>query len=147
MVRCNACFGIAQNGTSTHIHVDDVVRALRLAAEKSEAGGQVYIVTDGQTYSTRQIYTLICRALGKPVPRWAVPTVVLRGAARCGDVLERLLHRRVPLTSATLDKLIGSAWYSSEKITRELGYRPTRTLADAMPQMVEAYRREAMREA
>ncbi len=125
------------------VHVDDVVQALRLAAERAEANGRVYIVTDGQTYSTRQLYVLICQALGRPVPRWSVPAGVLRFAARMGDGLERILRRRLPLSSATLDKLLGSAWYRGERIQRELGYRPTRTFPEALPEMVEEYKRRA----
>lgn len=122
------------------VHVDDVAQALLLAADKDEAHGKVYIVTDGQTYSTRQIYTLLCRALGKPLPRWVLPAAVLYGAARVGDVLARFLPRPPPLTSAVLDKLLGSACYRSDRIQRELGFRPSRTLADALPEMVEEYR-------
>lgn len=122
------------------VHVDDVAQALLLAADKDEAHGKVYIVTDGQTYSTRQIYTLLCRALGKPLPRWVLPAAVLYGAARVGDVLARFLPRPPPLTSAALDKLLGSACYRSDRIQRELGFRPSRTLADALPEMVEEYR-------
>jgi nucleoside-diphosphate-sugar epimerase len=38
-----------------------------------------------------------------------------------------------------LDKLIGSAWYSSEKISRELGYRPAYTLKNALPEIVAEF--------
>jgi nucleoside-diphosphate-sugar epimerase len=123
------------------VHVDDVVQALVLAAEKPAANGQMYLVTDGQAYSARQIETLIRRALGKPLPRWAVPASVLRFGARLGDVAGNLLHRRMPLNTSALEKLLGSAWYSNEKIRRELSFRPRRTLADALPEMVEEYRR------
>lgn len=122
------------------VHVDDVVQALLLAAESPLARGQTYIVTDEQTYSTRQLYTLICSALGRPVPGWTVPVTLLKLAARLGDLIGAVRDRPLAFSSDALDKLIGSAWYSSDKIHRELGYRPTRTLEAALPEMVAEYR-------
>lgn len=122
------------------VHVDDVVQALLLAAERPTARGQVYLVTDEQTYSTRRLYTLICRALGRPVPGWTLPVALLQLAARLGDLIGAVRGRPLAFNSDALDKLTGSAWYSSDKIHRELGYRPRRTLEAALPEMVTMYR-------
>lgn len=122
------------------VHVDDVVQALLLAAQRPEAVGRTYIVTDGQTYSTRQIYAAICDALGRPVPRWSVPMPILRFGARVGDAIARVSGKPFPLTSTALEKLVGSAWYSSGKIGRELGFVPRRTLETALPEMVARHR-------
>jgi nucleoside-diphosphate-sugar epimerase len=37
--------------------------------------------------------------------------------------------------------LTGSAWYSSGKIARELGFRPKVTFEDALPEMIDWYRK------
>lgn len=118
------------------IHVRDVVAAALLAARRPDANGRCYIVTDGRTYSSREIEDAIRRALGRTVPRWHVPLLALRLLARGGDVLERFRGRRVLFDSSTLQKLVGSAWYSSERIQRELGYRPSITLLEALPEIV-----------
>lgn len=123
------------------IHVDDVVQALLLAAENPAANGQTYIVTDGRTYSTHQIYAAICRALGRQSPRWTIPVGLLRAVAKLGDALGKLRGGRFVFDSEVLDKLIGSAWYSCRKVETELGYRPTRFLEDGLPEMVDEYRR------
>ena len=117
-------------------HVDDVVQAALLVSEHPQANGQTYIVTDGRYYSTRDIYQAIRAALGKPSARWALPLACWQAAAKLGDVL----GRGFPLNSEVLEKLTGSAWYSSDKIRRELGYRPAHTLTDALPEMVAHYR-------
>jgi nucleoside-diphosphate-sugar epimerase len=122
------------------VHVDDVVRALMLAAENPAANGQVYIVTDDRPYSTREMYESISRALGRPVAGWAMPLWLLRLGARLGDLAQRVFGPSIPLTSSRLDKLFGSAWYSSDKIRRELGFMPQRTFFDALPEMVKAYK-------
>jgi UDP-glucose 4-epimerase len=123
------------------VHVDDVVRAMLLVTQHPQADGQVYIVTDGQTYSTRRIYELICKGLGKQPWRWSIPQSLFRAGARMGDLIEAISGRRFVFDSNALAKLLGSAWYSSEKITRELGYRPTRTLDDSIKEMVAVYKR------
>jgi UDP-glucose 4-epimerase len=122
------------------VHVDDVVKALLLTAESPAANGQVYIVTDEQVYSTREIYAAICRALGRRLPTWNVPAWLLRAGGRLGDALESITGRRMPVNHATLEKLLSSAWYSSDKIRRELGFRPTHTLYKALPQMIAEHR-------
>lgn len=122
------------------VDVRDVVQAALLAAVNPVAAGKTYIVTDGQSYSTRQIYEWICSALGRPVSRWTIPLVWLRAAARIGDAIGRVVGRRFIPDTATLDKLVGSAWYSSERISRELGYRPACNLRDVLPGMVAEFR-------
>jgi nucleoside-diphosphate-sugar epimerase len=118
------------------VDVRDVVQAALLAATSSAAAGEVYIVTDGQTYSTRQIYECICEALQLTVPRWTVPLPLLRIAARVGDIFGRMRGRRFMFDTSALDKLIGSACYSSSKITRDLGYQPSFTLKSSLPAIV-----------
>jgi nucleoside-diphosphate-sugar epimerase len=122
------------------VHVDDVVRALLLAAANPQARGQTYIVTDGEVYSTRMIYEWVCIALGRTVPTWSVPISLLRLTARLGDAIGRLSHKPFPINSGALEKLLGSAWYSSKKISHELGFTPEHTLKEAIPEMVASYR-------
>jgi nucleoside-diphosphate-sugar epimerase len=121
------------------IHVDDAVHAALLAAAHPRAAGQVFLVTDGCEYSTRWLYEQIRLALGRPVPSWMVPLRVLSTAASVGTLIERVSGRAMPLTRTGLNKLTGNAWFSSEKIRRELGFIPRHRLAEEIPRLVEAY--------
>jgi nucleoside-diphosphate-sugar epimerase len=116
------------------------VDAALLVANHPVANGQCYIVTDGRLYSTRELYELMSRGLGKRIPRWSVPLGVLKAAARVGDVMGRVRGKRAVFDSDALEKLTGDAWYSSEKIAKELGYRPRATFEDALPEMIAWYR-------
>lgn len=122
------------------VHVADVVQAAMLVMTRPEANGQRYIVTDGRVYSTRQLYELICQALGKSVPLWHLPLWVLAGAARAGDLAGQVLGRRALFDSDALEKLTGSACYRSEKITRQLGYCASLTFDRALPELIAWYR-------
>ena len=123
------------NGRSM-VHVQDVVEAALLAGQQPRACGETYIVTDGRSYSTRQIHDWICDVLGKARPGWSVPTGALRFAARLGDGIGALRGRRVAFDSDALDKLTGSSLYSCKKIEHELGFRPQRDLCSALPEIV-----------
>lgn len=118
------------------IHVDDLVRAAWLSAENPAAAGQIYIVSDGGDYSTRQLYDMIRTALGRPPRKWSVPLPLIRAAAGAGDVFRLIGGRRLPLDSDSLQKLTGSASYSAAKIRRELGFVPGHTLQQALPDIV-----------
>lgn len=115
------------------VHVEDVVQAAMLAAERPEAIGQTYIVTDGVPYSTREIYTWICEGLGRPLPHWNLPMPVLRALVKVGDGIGHLRGRRFVFNSNALDKLVNSACYCSHKIERELGFRPRHHLRESLP--------------
>jgi nucleoside-diphosphate-sugar epimerase len=119
------------------VHVDDVVQAALLSATKPEASRQTYIVTDGQPCSTREMYEWICEALGKPVPVWHVPEIVLRGLAGLGDWVGKLRGRRFMFDRDSWNKLSGSSWYSSHKIKNELGFRPHHHLRDSLKDILQ----------
>lgn len=139
---------LPENGNRrSMVHVDDAVQALMLAADSTAAAGNVYLVTDNQVYSTRQIYDAVCRALGKPIPRFNVPSWCISLAAFAGDLVRLTTGANVPLTRATVSKLQSSAWYSADKIRHELGYQPVHTLYSALPGMVAAYRAGVMTQA
>ena len=123
------------------VDVRDVVQAALLAAANPASAGQVYIVTDNQAHSTRQIYEWISAALRRPVPAWTIPLSLLRVVARAGDMIGCLSGRRFMLDTDALDKLTGSAWYSSDKISRELNYRPAHTLMSSIPEIVAEVRK------
>ena len=99
------------NNRRSMIHVDDLVRALILVAEDDRAKGEIYIATDGESYSSRQIYETFCFLVGKTTPQWSVPRVIF-------DIVARLsphLHYKV-------NKLLGDECYSSKKL-QSLGFK------------------------
>ncbi len=124
------------------VHVKDVARAAILAAESPNANVQTYIVTDGRPYSTRELYALMCLALGRRRPRVCIPRKLLQSMARFGDIIGRLRGRRFIFDSYSLEKLSSSAWYSSKKIENELGFRSEYDLEKALPEMIAALRGE-----
>lgn len=117
------------------VHVDDVVAALCLVAEDDRASGRTYNVVGPQAPSGRELFDTMRKVLGLPECRWTVPESALHLAAHCGDGLEKLFKRRLPLDSEALERLLGSAWYSSGRIERELGWQAKVSLEDGLREM------------
>lgn len=93
------------------IHVDDLVRAIIMIAEINHNNGEIFIATNDEPYSSREIYESMCDSLGKTVPRWAVPRLFF-------DILSYIS----PTLKYKFDKLLGDEHYSSKKIN-SLGFK------------------------
>jgi UDP-glucose 4-epimerase len=124
------------SGKRSLVHVEDVVDAAILVAQKPEAAGQVYIVSEPRPYSSRELYEIVLKALGRRPPRWHVPRALLASGALVGDLGERLTRRRLPFDSAALSRLSLPAVYSAAKIERELGFKAKKSFEMAAHDLV-----------
>jgi nucleoside-diphosphate-sugar epimerase len=115
------------------VHVEDVVRAALHCADDPRAFRRTYIMTDGHPYSGREIYCLLCRAVGRSPRTHGVPFGVLRTVAAAGDVLGRLRGKPLGFNGEALDKLLGWACYRCDRIQLETGFQSLYTLEQSMP--------------
>jgi nucleoside-diphosphate-sugar epimerase len=122
------------------LHVQNSVQAVCLCLRASSFKRAAYIVADTDPYCVTDLYDWLRAGLGKAPPRCRVPLWILKGGARCGDMLQAISGRSVPLTTQQLIKLIGGAWYSSTAITRELGYQASYSFEKAVPELIAFYR-------
>ena len=100
------------------IHVDDLVRAILLVAKEKKANGEIFIATDGASYSSRDIYNAMCIVLGKSIPKWSVPKFLFDMAS--------LISPRIKYK---VNKLFDNECYSSKKLEK-LGFKARKTLKD-----------------
>jgi len=98
------------------IHVDDVVQALLLLVNIQQANGEIFIATDGRTYSSRNIYETMCYVLDKNIPNWSVPRLLFNVIARLSSGFKY-----------KIDKLLGDECYSSKKL-QSLGFKAQKQL-------------------
>lgn len=124
------------------LHVNNVALAVRriLEAEAQNPMQDCYIVTDADPYNVTDIYEWLRRGLGKSPPRVRVPLWLLESAAGVGEVLQSFTRRSIPLTRATLQKLLAPAWYCPDAIIRDLNYRARFSFEDALPELIAFYR-------
>lgn len=100
------------------VHVDDLIKAILLVSENNSSNGEIYIVTDGIPYSSREIYEVMLELSGRSIPKWSVPLVLFNLAA----IFSVSFRYKV-------NKLFEDAYYSSEKIN-SIGFKPQRTLKE-----------------
>ena len=100
------------------IHVDDLVKAILLVSKDKRANGEIFIATDGISYSSREIYNAMCNAAGKSIPRWSVPKTLFDIASL---VSPRIKYK--------INKLLGDECYSSGKL-KAISFKAQRTLRE-----------------
>ena len=100
------------------VHVDDLVKAILLVAKDDRTNGEIFIVTDGVPHSSREIYEVMCKLLGRSIPKWYVPKFIFNFAA----FFSLSLRQKV-------NKLFEDDYYSSEKI-QSIGFKPQRSLKE-----------------
>jgi nucleoside-diphosphate-sugar epimerase len=120
------------------VHVEDVTDAAILVSRRPEAAGKIYIVAEPRAYSSREIYEIVMRSLGRKLPRWHVPHAALVALALTGDAGRRLTKRQFPFDSDGLRRLSRPACYSTALIHRELGFQTSRAFVDSTQQLLDA---------
>jgi nucleoside-diphosphate-sugar epimerase len=133
-------------GAMNCIYVGNLVEAALLAAEKPEAVGQIYNLTDGEFISKRRFIESIVEGMGLPhpkpvgVPLWLARIMAsyLENRARKHGSPKppRLTQGRLKLLGLNLD-------FSIEKAKRELGYRPRWNFDEGMRETVAWYKQNA----
>jgi UDP-glucose 4-epimerase len=98
------------------IHVDDLVEAILLVSNDKRANREIFILTDGISYSTRKIYNIMRVLVGKREVKWSIPRKIFN-----------IVGLLSPRFKFKLDKLFGNECYCSKKI-EELGFRAKKTL-------------------
>ena len=107
------------------VYVGNVVAGIMAILNNAREGVATYILKDREDYSTRTVYSAICRELERkprfvPVPAWAV---------RFGGML-----------SEDFRKLTGSFRVSSARIERDFGFSPHFSLEEGIARTVAWYR-------
>lgn len=124
------------------VGVEDLCRALLLAAGMPRAAGAAWPVTDGRAYHWRTIEEAIYRGLGRRPPRWPAPRALWYLGALGGELAGRMGLRSAPglrhyrLLTAAQEPV------DDRQTRRVLGYNPRGTLAAAMPGIIEWMRRQ-----
>ena len=106
------------------VDVRDVIRIAVLVGQINSSAKGLYQVTDGNLYTTRQMLDFIREACGKRPSHIAIPKLLFIIPARIGDIIGRIMKKRFYFDSDSLNKLAGNAWFSSDRIEKELHFNP-----------------------
>ena len=112
-----------------HVHVDDAVEGLWLAATRPEAAGDHFLLAGPETTTLADLSSLVARAVGRPLPRRHVPTAVARAVAAAVDMAAQAgvgFGSRDPLVNhEKLDVMTLPIAFDVAKARRLLGFSPS----------------------
>lgn len=115
-----------EGGARSMVGLVDLARLLLLLPQVVDEGLHTWIVTDGESYTTRHMYQLLSEALGRTrggqLPGWC-----WRLFATALDVLQR-----EPIGNS-YSKLFGAERYNNQALLGATGWQPCQTLASAAP--------------
>ncbi len=104
------------------VHVDDLVEAMLLAAEKAPTGAH-YIISTGDL-STQEMFEFLSRETGIPVP-WEAPEPLVRLVGNLLDPLGRLFSWQPPLSRERVHYVYDRCVrVKGDKAKQELGWQP-----------------------
>lgn len=116
--------------------VEDLATALLLAAGSKQTS-KTYTVTDGQDYPIAAIEEAVYRVLGKRLPRWKTPAVILYAAAAVAGVAVRIAGRESSISSRTYRNLTSDNLFTNNEICTGLGFQPTQNLYQVLPEIAD----------
>jgi UDP-glucose 4-epimerase len=108
----------------TLVYEKDVAKAVSLALSHPLAAGQIYNLSDGHFHKMGEIIETMCRALERPVPRFALPLSTARFAAGIIESGAKLLGLKSPIVRAMVDTYREDVAVDSSRIRSDLGFVP-----------------------
>ena len=127
-----------RNNRRSMISVADLIEVAIRAGQDTRANGEVFIVSDGEYYSTQRIYQAMCDALNKPVPKWTFPVWPLSILAGVGDIIGAVTRRPFAFNSEALRRITGSACYQNTHVCHKLDWQPAETLESSLPNIIKS---------
>lgn len=112
----------------------NVAAAVRAVIAAPAAARETFFVSDGFDFSTPELVRAIARALGRPARLVPVPEGAFRLAGRLGDRLG------APLTTAAVDRLLGSLCVDTGHLRAVTGWAPAVTPAQGLAEVAAWYR-------
>ena len=127
------------------ISVEDLCQAAIVTAESAASKCQIYTVCDGEVYTPNSLEHAIYGALGRKKPGWRTPRMVFYAASLGAQIANNLGIWNNDMGLRTYRNLIGGdgAGQASqqqkicEKISTELGFKPSQTFYDVLPEIIE----------
>ena len=127
------------------VGVGDVSEAIRISVSSDKANGKVYTLTDGMSYSLKEIEKRIYVGKGRKPPRWGSPRLLAYSVAFSAEILVRLLNLlgiRFQLINGinrqSYYNLFNENLFDNALVCDELGFKPGSTLYDSLPSIMSS---------
>jgi nucleoside-diphosphate-sugar epimerase len=119
-------------------YVENVAQAVVLALESPQAVGNIYTITNGEHALLWDIIRNVLRFLNIPTPKRVVSVKLAWSAAWLMETLAAFTRREPLLTRYSVLILARTQTYNIQAAQRDLGYRPSISLADGITKTLAA---------
>jgi nucleoside-diphosphate-sugar epimerase len=123
------------------IYIDDLVDGMLLCGTKSEALGNVYILTGEEPTTLNRLVQVIAEVLEVPAPRWRFPVTPVYLAGLMCELLCKPLGINPPLYRRRVDFFRKTRSFDISKAKRELGFAPKTDLKTGIGLTADWYRK------
>jgi nucleoside-diphosphate-sugar epimerase len=129
-----------QGASFTLIHIADLTRAVRLAAESPRAEGETMFVGHPNPQSGADVLRAIAAALARPFRPRHIPAVLMTAAAKAGDLSWKVGVKPL-VDSGRLVELRARGFVCSvDRVRQVLGFEATRDLQEGIAETARWYR-------
>lgn len=127
----------------TFVHISDLVQAVFACIEK-EVTRRTYLLSDGNTYSSRDFSHLIKKELGNPfVIHLKCPLFILKGVSLLAEFIANRFGKPSTLNSDKYKIMKQRNWKCDiSPAISELGYKPEYNLERGVEETMEWYKKE-----
>jgi len=119
-------------GIFPYIYIDNLIEAVLLAAQKEQAIGEIFNITDGTNISVGQFFNHFNHLVGKGEIRISLPYPVAWNLALLLDIFNKLTGKTPLLSWTALEFLTLRCQFDISKIREKLGYEPSVSLKEGM---------------
>ena len=124
------------------VGVNDVANVIALALNQAAANGRTYELTDGEQYTIADIEQAVYAAVGRKMPGWRIPRMLLYAAAASAGLWNGLIGSKASKTGGislrTYHNLLADNLFANDASCTELGFEPSTTLYQELPDIVRA---------
>lgn len=140
--RINPC--LADNDQHISMcHVQDIVRAILLAAETRTESGEIFFLSDGHDYRMAEIGDIFAQAMSINPLRLRLPRQLLFGTAFVAECFSRLTGKPSIMSRGKVEEMIQKNWLCDiTKARTVLGFAPLISLARGAELTVAWYKKE-----
>jgi len=123
------------------IYVEDLVRAIRMAAENPSAVKKTYFITDGNTYSWRDITDQIIEELDIKGPFIPIPYPIMLLIGVISEMFSKLREKGPSITLERINNVRKNYYiYDPSRAFKELGFRPEIALKEGIRRVIKWHR-------
>jgi nucleoside-diphosphate-sugar epimerase len=134
------------SGEDQHLslcYIEDIIRAILLAAQSQTSSGEIFFLSDGQDYRLQEMGDIFARAMEVNAYCVRVPKWVMMRAASFSEYFSKVLRSPPLLNKGKVEEILQRNWVCDiTKARRVLGFEPRIPLEQGAKLTYEWYKKQ-----